>query len=222
MNELLNARHSQIVAIMRKRHPEALADFGVRFEPSECTVKSFAGRPDEIHCWATTDAVDMQGEVVLPDGLDVKSYLLKTRTVYLDHEYSPSAVVAKIRDMQRKGNGWISVTQLLDKDDDDVRALAGLAKCGMLRQSLGFNRRECGKPTGDESKRYPGAMKITRKSIGRELSFTTMPVNPDCTQIVMKSHNEKARAVLDGLGVKAGTYEAFKIPRGRVFVYCTT
>ena len=50
--------------------------------------------PFEILSWATRNTVDMEGEVVMPDGADT-SYFSKNRTLFVDHEYDIMRAVGK-------------------------------------------------------------------------------------------------------------------------------
>lgn len=186
------------------------------------TLHTVKNKPDEVWCMATTDRVDDEGEVILPDGIDME-YLLKRGMVYIDHTYTLPNTVGKIRRMVRKShggrNGWESQVQILDAQTNETRAIKALAAEGMLSQSIAVQRIDSGRPDSGELAAYKGAERITRRSRAIELSFTTWPMNPDCQQTGMKSkqRGEHLRMVLKSAGLPEKTLDLFRVPKGTVY-----
>ena len=186
------------------------------------SLQTYANRPSEVWCMATTDRVDDEGEVILPDGIDME-YLLKRGMVYIDHTYTVPNTVGKIRRMVRKAhggrNGWESQVQILDANTPETQAIKALAAENMLSQSIAVQRLDSGRPDSGESAAYKGAQRITRKSRAIELSFTTWPMNPDCTMTGAKSRQraDHLRTVLKSAGLPEKTFDLFRVPKGTVY-----
>jgi phage head maturation protease len=146
---------------------KAKRDAAVKRYGADVAVKAWAdpvfkaftpanGQPFQIEGYATTDAVDLEKEVILPEGIDWQSYFAGNRTMFVDHEYDVLSAVGK------------------------CRSLKLTARLYTIGHSVVVQRIESGKPTKEEAARYPGAVLITRKSKLIEISYTPIPMNGEC------------------------------------------
>lgn len=129
---------------------------------------------------ATTDDVDEQDEVVLPEGADL-SYIMATRMLYADHMYGLGQVIGSIRHLKplSSGRGWQFRARMFDGLQNPLASdtLEIIKQSGKLGVSIGFDALDWGTPTDEEAKRYPLAKSIVRKWRWIELSVTARPCN---------------------------------------------
>lgn len=182
-----------------------------------------AGQVD-IVCVATTDDVDLDGEVVLPDGADW-TYLQKNKSIFLDHSYGSAQAVAKLRSVYRKDNGWgFRATLIGDEMDENRRVVYNLAKAGLLAASIGFTVKEAGTPTPAEQARYPGVEYVIRKWQGIEISYTAMPCNVACrTSELIYGDDGKRAGVVDLLTkshTPAALMESMGLAKAKRVIMC--
>lgn len=130
----------------------------------------------------TTDSVDMDGEVVVPGGIDTTYFTgaddaSGVRTVYYDHDYSRP--IGTCRNMKATDEGIYAVTYIAKTAFGDE--LLTMVNEGIVRgQSIGFRRMDSGNPTFEETAKYGSDCKrVTRKSLMLEYSIVAMPCNPD-------------------------------------------
>jgi len=183
---------------MRKRFGEDLtkpdAPIGVRSAfVGGVTVKSGGPTTINVTAWATTDAVDMDREVVLPEGCDWVSYFgANGKTLFVDHCYGVSYRVGYARALPTLkrtpsgGLGWL-LTGVIRTDtmNPNAQAVVDGAKDGRIGMSIGFEALEWGDPTPEERTKYRNAESIVRKCKILEVSYTYMPCNVECqTQAV--------------------------------------
>jgi phage head maturation protease len=136
--------------------------------------------PVEIRAWATRTTVDLEGDVVLPEGMD-STYFERNRTLFVDHDYSAMSAVGKLRNLIRQPGGIIVESVLIDNPANPLRAqIEALAKQANIGQSVGFEALDYGPPTADERKAFPEARIIHRAWRMLEVSYTAMPMNGDC------------------------------------------
>jgi len=136
----------------------------------------------EIEGIATTDDVDCDREVVLPDGLDW-STMNAYKVLYGDHSYGSRYAVGVLRWVSRSmsPNGWKLRARLLPETySEEIGRTRMLAEAGVLGMSIGFMVRSRSEPTPEEARKYPGAESIVRGAEVFEVSFTTMPCNLAC------------------------------------------
>ncbi len=144
------------------------------------TLRDFAGKGDDglFQGIATTGSVDLDDEVVDPDGLDW-TYALKHKAMYPSHGGYGTDPVAKLLAADRKGEGWYFRGQFL-KSSELARQWHALCKeMGTFGVSIGFQATERRRPTDDEKKQYGPHSYIIPKARVLELSPTFMPANPD-------------------------------------------
>ncbi len=165
-----------------KRHHRLPDDAVVGTFRTGCRITGTksAGSDRLIFGTATTDSVDLDREVVLPEGCD-PTHFERNKSVFVDHNYDTAYNVGTMRRVWREGNTWkysVNIFQgLRDPMADDIYARA---QQGGIGASIGFQALDYGKPTADEAKRYPRAKMIIRKWSWVELSMTAMPANLDC------------------------------------------
>ena len=90
------------------------------------------GQPFEITSWATRNTIDMEGEVVIPEGGDVASYFAKNRNLFVDHEYDIMKAVAKARWLKMTPGGWLVRGALINnrENGDGARLRSRLDEAG--------------------------------------------------------------------------------------------
>jgi len=144
------------------------------------TMRDFTGEGGDgvFQGIATTGSVDLDDEVVEPDGLDW-SYALKFKAMYPSHGGYGTDPVAKLLAAKRKGEGWYFRGQFL-KATPLARQWHALCKeMGTFGVSIGFQASERRRPTDDEKKKYgPHSYYIASARV-LELSPTFLPSNPD-------------------------------------------
>jgi len=162
-------------------------------EPNTYAARPADGQPFQIEGYATTDAVDLEKEVILPEGIDTVSYFAQNRTMFVDHEYDILSAVGKCRNLKITPRGIICQSVLVNAPGnlkrDWVEALATQYQIGY---SVVVQRIEKGKPTADEGKKYPGAEIITRRSKLIEISYTAIPMNGECQAFGIAPDGAKA------------------------------
>ncbi len=213
------AHVEDIVRQIRVKHPELPNDKPVGIAGGFCRksqVEQPPQKPMEIVCWATRASVDLEREVVLPGGLDTKSYFDGNKNLFVDHQYTVTRAVAHCRSMSMKDNGWICRGQMLDIDTEVSRAVVALARAGTLGMSIGFEPTNYGPPTELERQQYPGVENVIRSARVLEVSYTAMPMNVDCRMVATVNDQEKskqAEAVLVKGGYSQMVYDLFRIAR---------
>lgn len=187
-------------------------------------VKAKDERPLEVTCYANTAAVDLEREVVVPSGLDVRSYLMLNRNLFVDHRYDVMSAVAVCRSMTMTPDGWVCRGAFHDDMTNPyVKACVVLAKAGTLAMSVGFEALEWGPPTEAEAKAYPGVEGVVRKARVLEVSYTAMPMNVTCRQIAMAlpdagENAEKCRKALIDAKIPDRVVSDFGVKPRRVLV----
>jgi hypothetical protein len=187
-------------------------------------VKQAAAKPLEVWCLANTSAVDLEREVVLPTGLDVASYLMKNRNLFVDHNYDVMSAVAVCRDMSLTPQGWLCKGAFHDDMANQyVRACIALARAGTLAMSVGFEAMEWGPPTPEEREAYPGVESVVRKAKVLEVSYTALPMNVTCRMVgsnieAAAENAEKARKALLDARISDRVVGDFGIQPRRVIV----
>ena len=151
------------------------------------SVKGGRDNSDIIASIATTNRVDLESEVVLPEG-GVFDYLNANRKIYADHEYDIPHLVGGLRGKglvpwpdAKNQRGWqMTVGVLRNYEFPTAGAVLQIAREIGIGASIAFERLEGGPPTPEERKRYPGATSIVRKWHAIEVSFTCLPCNVEC------------------------------------------
>ena len=151
---------------------------------AKAKVKQAAGQPLEVICYASTAAVDLEQEVVLPSGCDMQTYLGVNRNLFVDHNYDVCSAVATVRSMSLTPSGWLCHGVFHDDMTNPyVRACVALAKAGTLAMSIGFEALEWGPPSQAEKMAYPGIESIVRRCKVLEVSYTALPMNVTCRMV---------------------------------------
>lgn len=215
-----------ILESFRKRHklPDDAA-VGLAFSPmAECRVKAAErDQPTLLTAVATTPRVDMDGEVVVPEGLD-PSMFQKLGAIYYNHDYYSELPIGALRSIQpiKGGGGWrVQMSMSRTQFAQDV---ATAIEDGAIRgTSIGFQRIDWGEPTSTEVNKYGPHQTITRKGNWIELSITPMPCNHDAMIDRARSMvNDATADALDALAIKGriARDSAYKmgLPRPRVML----
>jgi HK97 family phage prohead protease len=145
-----------------------------------------------------TDSLDMEGEVVVPAGLDTSYFPERVKAVYLNHNYD-ELPVAKCRKMVINDRGQMFCQTVIARGGlgDD---LLSLMEEGILNGlSIGFVTTTSTPPKPEED-RYRGAKAVVRSAKLLEYSIVSMPCNPDALiEFVSKGLIRRSSAVAFGL-----------------------
>lgn len=167
--------------------------------------------PDELNrdliITANTDQVDLDTEIVVPDGADT-SYYGERRANFLDHNYEFEMHVGSMRSFKRfpadgEQRAWVNrshiFTGLKNPFADDLWTISQQAGIG---SSIGYEEIEGSPPTKSDPIRYQKAAWITRKWRMLELSFTALPCNVGCHDHHEHSMDESKMGIFDDLITK--------------------
>jgi hypothetical protein len=156
-----------------------------------------------IDAIATTDDIDIEGEVILPNGCTMDDYFFKNRKVFCEHEKHKDMAVGYMRRADpffRGGEqrGWRLQTYCYPNQlGNDVLMMA---KNGGIGMSIGFFPIKRTKPTEEEIKKY-GRGKSFSAVISQwhwmETSFTAIPANVACQSLGVVA--DKSASVIDNL-----------------------
>ena len=140
---------------------------------------------------ATTEAIDVDDEVVVAGGVDRDSYFFKNRSCFIDHQYDMANFIGKARAIiprptKDSPTAW-EVHIRVQKTHPHAEGILSLAREGQIGSSIGFARLEGGKPTEDEVKRYTRKgrepVAVTRRWEWIEQSITALPANVEAQAI---------------------------------------
>lgn len=147
---------------------------------SGAIVNTPHGQPVQIRAYATRPTVDLEGDVVLPDGMNPE-YFKMNRTLFVDHNYDAMSAVGKLRNIIQNPTGVVIESVLIDNPQNPLRnQIEALAKAANVGLSVGFEAMDYGAPTGVEKKAFPDAKIVHRKWRLLEVSYTAMPMNGYC------------------------------------------
>lgn len=195
----------------RLRHRAVTAGI-VRDDALIMTVRSHAkasvgdGDAPTATVIATTDGIDLDGEVVVPSGVDESSYFFKNGSVFVDHRYDADAYVGKLRSYtpwpsKEKHRAWkVGIRHRPMGESALSDDLLKVARRGDIGTSIGFEVVEASPPDEDEQKRYgKGVNRVIRLWKWLELSYTFMPCNVEAQAIASGAFVEQRNAELDAM-----------------------
>jgi hypothetical protein len=185
---------------------------------------------------ATTDDIDEDGEIILPDGADTE-YFFQNRQVTVDHSLSTRDVVGSLHSANLKPNGWVLRIRMYKLASslfaDDILTIAREVGIGV---SIGFVPTVYGPPTPQELAKYGKTGKtitnVIRKWKWVELSIAAFPCNVNCRSL-NTSANKGKMAALNELVTKGriqpqsakalgwsslGTNVSMVVPKRRIIV----
>lgn len=145
---------------------------------------------------ASTDAVDQEGEVLVPAGFDF-SYFADVKTVYWQHDYEKPVGTCRNWSVAK---GELSTTTYITRTafGDDVLTMIEDGVINGL--SVGVIPTEEGPPDPIELKSYGECRNVIRKAKMLEYSITPMPCNQTALiEAVSKAKIRRSSAVLMGL-----------------------
>jgi hypothetical protein len=160
----------------------------VGFYQEEAELKTDSSGRAQLLCRFCTSDVDMDREVVVPDGVDDTAYWVPTgRNVYADHAYEVREVAARtrthglVRGIDGKNYWEANVVLLRNKYGDAIREILDADPEGGIGTSIGFIPKARRTPTPDEVKRYGNGKAfdtIVPACTMLEFSITAAPCNP--------------------------------------------
>tara|TARA_R100000697_G_scaffold70090_2_gene82422 strand:+ start:4774 stop:6780 length:2007 start_codon:yes stop_codon:yes gene_type:complete len=157
-----------------------------------------------VVAYITTDRVDEEGEVVVPEGIDFSRFK-KTGTVFYNHDYAqPCGVCTSI---QHADNGIIATTQFPERPEgydgrwqpDEVFAMFASDPPIVKAFSIGFAYIQVRQPNQKDFKRYgtEDIRRIVSKSRILEYSVAPLPMNEDALAIRVAKQLKQASNVAD-------------------------
>ena len=151
-----------------------------------------------VLAYITTDRVDEEGEVVVPEGIDFSRFK-KTGTVFYNHDYAaPCGVCTSIKHTDQ---GIMAVTQFPERPEgyegkwlpDEVFAMFASDPPIVKAFSIGFAYTQVRQPTKKDFDRYgrDDIKRIVSKSRMLEYSVAPLPMNEDAIAVqVTKQLND--------------------------------
>jgi hypothetical protein len=159
-----------------KEHHDTDTSPRVAFIPSLMKTKSVDIETNaEFSGVATRQVVDLEGEMVLSDGLDWE-YALNAKAMYLNHDYTQDPV-AKLLSVKKVTDGWYFRGVFMKSCEHARKTHAIASELGQFGVSIGFLPIDSGRPTQDERTKYGPCDIITRKAKVLELSVAWMPAS---------------------------------------------
>jgi phage head maturation protease len=154
----------------------------------------------EVTGYITTTDIDHVGDVVLPEGIDVKSRFQRG-VVYFNH--NKDMPVGKNRTLDHTKRGIVATTTLLDTvAGSDMLKFIEAGIIGGF--SIGFLADEMGSPSSEEVDKFRQGEKVPRRIIRRatllEYSIVIDPCNEACELF------DKAMALVKSAKVQASTF----------------
>ena len=157
-----------------------------------------------VGAYITTDRVDEEGEVVVPEGIDFSRFK-KTGTVFYNHDYAqPCGVCTSI---QHADNGIIATTQFPERPEgydgrwqpDEVFAMFASDPPIVKAFSIGFAYIQVRQPNQKDFKRYgtEDIRRIVSKSRILEYSVAPLPMNEDALAIRVAKQLKQTGNVAD-------------------------
>jgi hypothetical protein len=168
----------------------------------------------------TTDSVDKDREVVLPDGIDLESYRRNPIVLYQHLDHQP---IGKSLWIKPTGNGLKSKTLYASRPADFVGdflpdlAFALVQQQILKGRSIGFLTLMIDQPTPEQLQARPDwkdAQIIISKSEMFEYSVVSVPCNDQALQeAVSKGLKEFSSSALETLGIKVPELPAKEQPK---------
>ena len=167
-------------------------------------------RKSRIIKWvANTSDIDMEDEVVVPEGLDPSRYFDKNRAIFLDHRYETMYKIGNMRSralvMGADGRKQWHVHAFIYPTELGNAVWTMAEEGGGMPCSIGFSAVDWGQPTPEEAKRYKqrdlAPRSIVRKADWIELSATAIPMNVSC-QGTIGEPDKRALTRIDELVTK--------------------
>ncbi len=219
-----------IFSAMRKRH--GLADgASVGVVPMGMQVKANDGDPHKFTARITTDSIDRQNEVVVPEGAQFGEFL-KSGAIFWNHDYnSPVGFPDKDKRIERGGNyieaGGIFMKRPLDWEGafqpDFVREFVTQGvKAGVNPGvSIGFMSMESRRPSKADIQKYGADISLVHSKWKLlEFSIAPMQANQDA-YVTAVGKGLIDRAVVKALGLSIPEPTASPIVRASKVIKCT-
>lgn len=141
-----------------------------------------------------SSCTDLDGEVIVPGGLDTSYFPKRVKSVYWNHDYDrvPVGTCAKL--YYNDAGQLVSQTHIINTGFGD-EILTAIREGAINGLSIGASVIEQGPPTHEESVKWKGCRNVIRKAKMLEYSVVPMPANPDALMgLVSKGLIRKATA----------------------------
>lgn len=185
---------------IREHHKAFIGDDPFRIKQGTLKTPNIDRNKRLVSGTVSAAVPDMDGEVVLPDGLDMTYFPRSVKSVYFSHNYQDMPVgTCRNLAVRDGGTTLFATTYILDNErgNDLLTAMEGGAVNGF---SIGFKATDYGPPSMDEMLAYGECNTIIRKGVLIEYSITPMPACPAAlVEMVSKGMIHRASAVAFGL-----------------------
>lgn len=177
----------EVRGLIAKRHPDMVGDGPVGLMVRQQTGLEIIGKGGrrEVDIIINTDDIDLDGEVVVPAGIDFDYWEKSGKRTYADHSYNIEDIAGHTRWITPMGNakspsGWVARAVLNTSPiGEAIKQL--IEDDGTIGASVGFIPKDRSRPTADETRVYAKAgtspMSVVRDSMLLEWSYTGMPCN---------------------------------------------
>lgn len=158
----------------------------------------------------TKAVVDVDGEVVLPGGMDPTLFPRVYKTVYLNHNLSQP--VGACRNLSVKGDSIVAQTYI-SKTPLGEDVLTMIHEGVIEGQSWGFYILEASAPTPEEVRKYGDHERTIRRWMPREYSVTPMPACPGASDL-RPAEAEERMARLEEMVTKGLVHRSSAVAAG--------
>lgn len=214
-----------LIDSLRSRYGlKADASVGIHGSVSRITKAAGGG----ITAIANTASIDLVNEVVLPEGAERNPageplYFSALKSILWCHD--PMLPVGTYRNARLANGAWVVQFKIASTDfAQDIGTL--IEDEAVNGTSIGFHRKEWGRPTDAEVKKYGMLDMITRTWAWLELSLTPTPCNPDALIIGRSApppeeFAERVFKAVERKAIRRDTAEAIGCKRIRRIVVLT-
>lgn len=176
----------------------------------------------EIVAVMTTNAVDRENEVLLPEGMDTKEFM-RNPIVFANHQYGVRDVVGRVTSMTRQKDRWLVKIHMLPKppghaDEWLADTVLHLAKYGVMGVSVGFMSMQARNPTKKDKELFgEDVAYVHAKWKLVELSIAPLPANPDalimavskgCQEVCVKQFYPEYEPARKRITIRVPRYKA--------------
>jgi HK97 family phage prohead protease len=123
-----------------------------------------------------TDSLDMEGEVVVPAGLDTSYFPERVKAVYLNHNYD-ELPVGTCRRLVRDGDGWYCST-FITRNPIGNEILVAIEEGALNGFSIGMIVMSARPPTEEDTRVFGWCDRVIDGAKLLEYSIVSMPANP--------------------------------------------
>jgi phage head maturation protease len=184
------------------KHAAAMASGEVRCKANTLEVTKIDRAQRLVWAYITSPRVDLEREVILPEGIERDHFPETIKTLYIDHDYNryPMGVgVCRTLLYEAPTRRLLAQSHITTRAIGD-ELLTAIDEGAVGGTSVGVLDIDAGRPTADEVAEHGEHDCIVRRSKLIEYSFTSMPCNLDAlVDLTRKGKIRRETAVSFGL-----------------------